>query len=292
MDLQALAARVDAHLGSGAQGVSVATPLPRLMLFRVTHTTELKPDLYEPIVCLILQGRKETTFGERTHTLEAGQSLLVSHDTPVLACVTAASPEVPYISAVLRLDLALLRSLNDEVGEALAARTPCGPAVSDLEPRLLDSLARYVALADDPLEARVMTPMLLRELHFRLLMAPHGGMLRELLRSDSHASHIARAIALIKRDFRSAITVPVLAREVGMSPSSFHKHFRDVTANTPLQFQKILRLREARRMLASGEHSVSSAAYDVGYGSPSQFSREYTRRYGVPPSAHLASAAR
>ncbi len=290
MDTRELAARVDALLGGAADGKSIATPLPRMMLFRMSHTTQLQPDLYEPIVCLILQGRKETTFGEVTHEIGPGQSLLVSHDAPVLARITAASPEIPYISVVLRLDLALLRSLYDEVGEEVAELAAPGPAVSDADPRLIDCLARYVALVDDPIEARVMTGMLLRELHFRLLMAPGGGVLRELLRHDSHASHIARAIALIRRDFRSAMAVPALAREVGMSPSSFHKHFRDVTSSTPLQYQKSLRLLEARRMLVSGEHSVSSVAYDVGYGSPNQFSREYARRYGVPPSAHLAAA--
>lgn len=290
MNTAVLAARVDELLGRGGVGKSIAMPLPRVGLFRMTHTTSLQPDLYEPIVCLILQGRKETTFGETTHVLNPGQSLLVSHDTPVLARITSASPETPYLSIVLRLDLALLRSLRDEMGETVATPVPAGPAISDTDPRLLDCLSRYLALVDDSLEARVMTPMILRELHFRLLLAPCGGRLRELLHHDSHASHIARAIALIKRDFRAPIAVPVLAREVGMSTSAFHKHFRDVTANTPLQYQKSLRLREARRMLVSGEHSVSSVAYDVGYGSPNQFSREYTRRYGVPPSAHLASA--
>lgn len=291
MDTRELAERVSAHL-RGADGERcIATPLPQVVLFGMSQTTELQPDLYEPIVCLILQGRKETTFGERTYEIGPGQSLLVSHDTPVLARITEASPEVPYISIVLRLDLALLRSLYDEMGEAAFALAPPGPAISDADPRLIDCLARYLALVDDPIEARVMSPMLLRELHFRLLMAQSGGMLRELLRHDSHASHIARAIALIKRDFRAAIAVPVLAREVGMSPSSFHKHFREITASTPLQYQKSLRLMEARRMLVSGEHSVSSVAYDVGYGSPNQFSREYVRRFGVPPSAHLASAA-
>ncbi|MFT5681919.1 MAG: AraC-like DNA-binding protein [Myxococcota bacterium] len=291
MDTQTLAARVDALIDADTSHKDIATPLPRMVLFRVSHTTELQPGLYEPIVCLILQGRKETTFGEVTLEIGPGQSLLVSHDTPVIARITSASPEVPYLAIVLRLDLALLRSLYDEMGEAAFEQAPPGPAVHDADPRLIDCLARYVVLADDPIEARVMAPMILRELHFRLLMAPHGGMLRELLRHDSHASHIARAISLIKRDFRSMIAVPDLAREVGMSASSFHKHFRDVTANTPLQYQKSLRLLEARRMLSSGEHSVTSVAYDVGYGSPNQFSREYSRRYGVPPSAHLASAA-
>jgi AraC-like DNA-binding protein len=116
-------------------------------------------------------------------------------------------------------------------------------------------------------------------------------MLRELLRHDSHASHIARAIARIRRDFRTPLTVPELARAAAMSESAFYKHFRDITASTPLQYQKDLRLLEARRLLSTGEHSVSTAAYEVGYESPSQFSREYARKFGVPPSTHLLAAS-
>ena len=117
--------------------------------------------------------------------------------------------------------------------------------------------------------------------------APHAGMLRALLRHDSHASNVARAIAKIRQDFRASMAVPELAREVGMSVSSFHKHFKEITSSTPLQYQKELRLIEARRLLMGGGQSVTTVAFDVGYGSPNQFSREYTRKFGVPPSAHL-----
>jgi transcriptional regulator GlxA family with amidase domain len=126
--------------------------------------------------------------------------------------------------------------------------------------------------------------MLLKEIHYRLLVSPLGHMLRSLIRHDSHATAIARAIALLRRDFRSPMVVETLARAVGMSASSFHKHFKDVTASSPLQYQKSLRLLEARRLLIGGTSSVTTAAFDVGYESPTQFSREYARRFGRPPS--------
>lgn len=150
-------------------------------------------------------------------------------------------------------------------------------------------LRRYLALAHDPAEARVLVPLIRRELHFRLLRSPAGAMLRRLLRSDSHASNIGNAIELLRLRYRERLEMDELARQVGMSTSAFYKHFKSVTATTPLQFQKNLRLTEARRLLVGGEHSVSTAAHAVGYESPSQFSREYSRRFGAPPRTALGS---
>jgi AraC-like DNA-binding protein len=147
-----------------------------------------------------------------------------------------------------------------------------------------------MALADSPADAKVLGPLALKEIHYRLLVSPFGGMLRNLIRHDSYASAIARAIGRIRDDIRSPITVPDLARQVGMSASSFHKHFKMITSTTPLQYQKELRLFEARRLLKTGGASVTAAAFDVGYESPNQFSREYARKFGVPPSQDTASA--
>jgi AraC-like DNA-binding protein len=209
---------------------------------------------------------------------------------PVISRITAARPGEPYLAMIMTIDIGLVRSLYEEVGEAASDGAPARSFASHrADPRLLDAFARYLTVAGDPVEARVMAPLVRREIHFRLLMAPHGGMLRNLLRVDSHASNIARAIARIRRDFRSAIAVPELARDTGMSPSSFHKHFRDITSTTPLQYQKELRLLEARRLLAAGEQSVSTVAYEVGYESPNQFSREYARKFGVSPRSHLSA---
>ncbi len=291
MDINTLAALVAARIDDQSETADTAMASPRLMLFRRTQPTALRPDFYEPVICLILQGSKELTVGDSTLQVGPGESLLVSHDLPVTARITSATPDAPYLSIVLLLDPSLIRSLSEEVSDAFVERAPArSTGVHEADTDLVSALARYVALASDSVERRVLEPMLLREIHFRLLMAPHGGMLRQLLRPDSHASNVSHAIARIRRDFRTSMAVPDLARAVGMSVSSFHKHFREITASTPLQYQKELRLLEARRLLTTGQHAVTTVAYDVGYGSPNQFSREYARKFGVPPSAHLAQA--
>ena len=143
-------------------------------------------------------------------------------------------------------------------------------------------------LADRPLEAKVIAPLIKREIHFRLLLAEHGGMLRRLLRRESHASRISKAISLLGERYTNPLSVPELANTVGMSVSSFHQHFKSITATTPLQYQKNLRLIEAQRLLVDGAKSVASVAYDVGYESLSQFSREYSRKFQMPPSTEIS----
>jgi len=292
LDVSNLAAHVAAHLHQNKDELcGAASPLPDLLLVQHVKPTEMSPTLYEPGICLTLQGRKETVFGETILKLGPGESSLVSHDIPVISRITVARPDEPYLAIIVMIDLSLLRGLYEELGNVAYTNAPARSlAATATNPRLLDCLSRYLAVASDPVEKRVMAPSLRRELHFRLLTAPHGGMLRALLRYDSHPSSIARAISQIRRDFRTPIAVADLAREVGMSPSSFHKHFRDITSTTPLQYQKELRLLEARRLLSKGEHLVSKVAYEVGYESPTQFSREYSRKFGVPPRLHLHSA--
>lgn len=288
MDIQTLASQTATYLAENTSEFPVSMPLPGMLLFQQLAPSVLTPALYEPVVCLILQGQKETIIGDTRLTLSPGESLLVSHDVPVIARITTASPSEPYLAIVLTLDISLLRSLYEEVSEAISddsIERASSAAVDKSDPRFIDSLSRYLSLANEPLEAKVMAPLLLREIHFRLLMARHGGMLRELLRHDSHASTITRAIARIRRDFRTSIAVPDLAREIGMSSSSFHKHFKAITSVTPLQYQKELRLLEAKRLLAVGDSQISDIAYEVGYESPNQFSREFARKFGASPRA-------
>ena len=265
------------------------SPLPDLVVLRHPRTTSFEATIYEPVLCLILQGRKQTTLGVDTYTLGQGDCLLVSHDLPVVSRITQA----PYLALLLDVKLETLRELYDEVADALPAATPEPRALEAYRaaPALVDALARYVALANSRTDATVLGPLVAKELHYRLLMAPLGGMLRSLLRHDSHASAVARAITQIRRDFRRSIAVPELARTVGMSGSSFHKHFKAVTAVSPLQYQKDLRLLEARRLLRGSTASVSAAAFAVGYESPTQFSREYARKFGVSPRHDLAGSA-
>lgn len=244
--------------------------------------------MYEPVLCLILQGQKEVTIGDERYALSAGECMLVSHDLPVLGRVTRA----PYLVALLSVDVPLLRSLYDDISHAdCAVAEARAISVENAEPALLDAMHRYLAAAECPVDTRVLGPMLAREVHYRLLRAPLGGMLRRLLRPDSNESAISRAIAQIRRDYRSPIEVSALARDVGMSVSAFHRHFKEVTSSSPLQFQKDLRMLAARRLLVTGAASVSSAAYEVGYQSPNQFSREYARKFGAPPSRDAARSA-
>jgi len=265
---------------------SVAQPMERLLLLRRDSPSSLEASLYEPVLCLILQGRKQVSIGEQTLSFGAGECLLVSHDLPVSSKIT----KVPYLALVFQVDLATIRKLYDEVASsALDDEHARSAEIHRADPELLDALGRYLALADSPADARVLGPLVSKELHYRLLVAPFGGMLRSLIRHDSNASAIARAIGHIRGDMRSPIAIPDLARRVGMSASAFHKHFKTITSTTPLQYQKELRLLEARRLLKTAGASVTTAAYEVGYESLSQFSREYARKFGAPPSQDLAS---
>jgi AraC-like DNA-binding protein len=264
-----------------------AQPMDGLLLLRQDSPSSFEASLYEPVLCLILQGRKQISIGEQTLSFGPGECLLVSHDLPVCSRIT----EAPYLALVLEVDVATIRKLYDEVAESALASERARAAVTHrADPGLLDALRRYLALADSPADARVLGPLIFKEIHYRLLVAPFGGMLRSLIRHDSNASAIARAIGHIRGDIRSPIAIPDLARRVGMSASSFHKHFKTITSTTPLQYQKELRLLEARRLLKTGGASVTTAAYEVGYESSSQFSREYARKFGVPPRRDMASA--
>jgi AraC-like DNA-binding protein len=252
-----------------------------LQILRQNFPSSFEASLYEPVLCLILQGGKEVSVGEQTLSFGPGECLLVSHDLPVCSRITKA----PYLALVFEVDIATIRELYDKVTEsALDSERARAARTHQADPGLLDALRRYLALADSPTDAKVLGPLTSKEIHYRLLVAPFGGMLRSLIRHDSNASAIARAIGYIRGDIRSPIAVPDLARRVGMSASSFHKHFKTITSTTPLQYQKELRLLEARRLLTTGGASVTAAAFDVGYESPSQFSREYARMFGVPPS--------
>ena len=285
--MERLVAQAEALLTAGGKGESSSvSPLPGLMILRHREPTPHTASLYQPVLCLILQGSKETRLGGANHTLGAGQALIVSHDVPVQSRITVARPGQPYLAVILSIDIPMLRGLYEEVGDLPASGTHAGSMVAALaDANLLDCISRYLALAASPIERRVLAPLVLREIHFRLLMTQQGLMLRRLLRHDSHESTIARAISRIRRDFRESISVPEIAREVNMSSSSFHKHFRAVTSTTPLQYQKQLRLLEAKTLLEGGDHSVTSAAFEVGYESSSQFSREYARYFGVSPSS-------
>ncbi|KIC23535.1 MULTISPECIES: AraC family transcriptional regulator [unclassified Leisingera] len=268
----------------GALDTGCETGVGGLFAFCSEKRTEFQAMIYEPVMCLVLQGAKEAHLEDRTVRYGAGKSLIVSHALPVSAGVIDASQYKPYVSLALQLDLAMVRSLYDEIGTLPdARRTSHSMSVADGDAALFDAVGRLFRLAQDPVEVQALAPLVLKEIHFRLLRAQHGGMLRQLLLHESPASRITKAIALIREQYKSPLPVADLAAEAGMSQSTFHEHFKALTSTTPLQYQKELRLMEARRLLLGGGKSVASAAYDVGYESPTQFSREYVRKFGVPP---------
>ncbi len=285
MQINKLASKVrDYAKSSGLSDELITTGLADLNVFSKDENTTFEAVLYQPVFCLILQGRKETVIGDRKITYGKGDALVVSHDLPVVSRVTKASPHEPYLALVFHLDLGILRSLDDQIqsGEHQASQAT-SIALHVAESPLIDALERYFDLRDNPIDSEVVAPLVRREIHFRLLRAPYGAMLRKMLNRDSHASRIDQAIGLIRQQYKSNVSVPELAQSVGMSASSFHDHFKSVTQTTPLRYQKDLRLMEAKRLLSEGAHSVSSVAYEVGYESPNQFSREYARKFGIPP---------
>jgi AraC-like DNA-binding protein len=247
--------------------------------------SNIEVSVYEPVLCLILQGSKMVTVGDQTVHLSAGKALLVSHNLPVVSQITKASAGEPYLAVILLLDLQLVRSLYDQVAELPPPNARVWSLSAALvEPAWLAPLVRYLELMDNPWDAKVLGPSTLREIHYRLLLSPIGQRLRNLLVADSHASRIAKAIRLLRSEYRSQLKVPDLAKVAGMSASSFHEHFKQVTGTTPLQFQKSLRLIEARLLLTQRCITVSDVAFAVGYESPTHFSRDYVRKFGLPPS--------
>ena len=266
--------------------------LPATHIFQRDKVSPFEAVVYNPVICLILQGKKEMHIGQKRVSLATGDALLVSHDLPVTSKITEASPESPYRALIFSIDLDVLRSLYEQVGEAVSdAHHATSLSASVADPAWIKPMVRYLELMDAPLDAQVLGPMILKEIHFRLLMSPIGGMLRNLLSVDSHASRIAKSIQQIRANFRKPLVVGDLARVAGMSQSSFHEHFKSVTGTSPLQYQKDLRMIEARALLSRGLPSVSVVGFEVGYESPTHFSRDYSRKFGCSPKHHLAREA-
>ena len=263
--------------------------LPGAGVFQRDQVSDYEASVYEPVICLVLQGKKEIQMADQSVTLTQGDALIVSHRLPVLSKILSATPAKPYRSLVFMLNLGILRSLAGQVRSVSSHSVdPNSLSSSPADPTWLDPMARYLQLANDPVAAEVLGPMILKEIHFRMLTSHIGGMLRSLLAVDSHASKISKSIMRLRENFRTPLVVPDLAREVGMSASSFHEHFKSVTGTTPLQYQKDLRMIEAQSLLRLGGKTVSEVGFDVGYESPTHFSRDYSRKFGCSPKTHLA----
>lgn len=265
------------------------TPIPGLVAIRATERSALSYQIARPLACLVLQGRKQVAMGSQSFTFAAGDSLLVMADVPTVSQVTQASAAAPYCSLVLDLDPAVIAGLSTE----MAALDDDGQAPVRAEPtdaHLHDTALRLMRLLARPASIPVLKDALVREFHYWLLLGRHGAAIRRLGLPDSHVRRVARAVAVLRRDYARRLPVEQLAELAGMSPSSFHHHFRAVTSLTPLQFQKQLRLIEARRLMLADGASASLAAHTVGYESVQQFTREYGRMFGMPPVREVLAA--
>ena len=264
------------------------TALPGVSLLRAAAVTEPLGEVAEPAVAVIAQGAKATTLNGRAFPHGAGQFAVVPVELPVVGHITQASPEAPLLAVVLPLRQETIAGLLAETVAAAPlgalAALPAGITVSDASPALLDAIARLVGLLDEPRAAAVLAPGISREILWRLLTGPQGAVMRQIGLADSRLAHLARAITWIRGHYDQAIQVEDLAALATMSVRSFHRHFRALTSMTPVQFQKQIRLHEARARLLANPGDIAGAGYAVGYGSPSQFSREYRRMFGLPPS--------
>jgi len=277
--LDAVRRHADLHTDAGGFGKS---PVPGLMTVRAFAPSGLQHAVSKPIVCFVVQGAKNVATGATSVTFSAGESLLVTADVPIVSQITRASLAAPYLSLVLELDQAVIAELGVQMGAA-----PEGPhaplRVDTTDAEVADAALRLLRLLDRPAAVPVLHAQLLRELHYWLLAGRHGPALRRLGWPNGPAQRLARAIALLRSEFARTLPVERLAEAAGMSQSSFHQHFRAVTSLSPLQFQKQLRLIEARRLMLAEGASASTAAFAVGYESVPQFTREYGRLFGTTP---------
>lgn len=266
-----------------------ATAVPELSLIRFSTPTDSVPVVYEPSLCLIAQGSKRVELAGEAFQYDPAHFLLVSVDLPVCGRVTEATPSAPYLGLKITLDTGIIGELVADGAGTDARGAARGLAVSPVEPPLLDAVGRLVGLGDNPRDAVALAPLVLREISYRLLTGAQGMRLRQIAAAGGPAQRIARAIRWLRDHFAEPLRVEVLAREVRMSQSAFHHHFKGVTAMSPLQYQKRLRLQEARRLMLGEGLDASAAAFRVGYESPSQFSREYSRQFGAPPRRDVAA---
>lgn len=272
-------------------------PLPGLSLHRSTMPGEPLHSVYDPVFCVIAQGSKEVFLGSERYLYDTAHYLIVTAELPVVAHVLEASKERPYLSLRLKLDPVLVSSVMVEAGHTALQQYSSVRAinVSPMETDLLDAVVRLVRVAESPGEARFLAPLITREIIYRLLVGEQCDRLRYIVVQNGHAHHIARAIERFRKEFDQPLPIEHVAQELGMSVSSFHHHFKAVTALSPLQFQKRLRLQEARRLMLGEALDAASAAYRVGYDDASHFSREYKSLFGAPPMRdvqQLRSAAR
>ena len=284
-ELAALAASIERHWSRYGR----ETPVDGLLLARAESPSGIMRSVYRPSFCLVVQGAKATMLGGTPYLYAAGQCLLASVDLPVTARITEASVSRPYLAMSLAIDPATVAELVNGHAEKLGdGSSPPAIATSDLDRDLCDPLRRLLGLMDSPQDIAVLAPLIRREIVWRLLRGRLGPLLRQIGLADGRTARIGRATAWLREHYADTIRVADLAAIAHMSIPSFHRHFKAVTTMTPVQFQKQVRLQEARRRLLCAE-GVATVGYSVGYESLSQFNRDYRRVFGAPPGRDAMS---
>jgi AraC-like DNA-binding protein len=273
----------------GHVGVS-ATAIPQLQLLREERPCARVRSVLRPSLCFLVQGAKEVTVGSEPLRYRSGEFLFTSVELPVTGEVIEATPAAPYLCLVLQIDPSVVFELASASAGHLPAPTGSSKRaifVGKSDELMTHAFLRLMLCLKNPLDAEVLAPIVIREITFRLLLGPYGDAVREQVIVGSQTQRVVKAIERLKRDYARSLRIEELAGVAGMSPSSFHQHFKKVTALSPLQYQKQLRLQEARRLLLSETDSARDVGFRVGYESASQFSREYARFFGLPPTIDL-----
>ena len=261
------------------------TEIPGLSLFRRNEPTEPISGMYEPSICMAIQGAKRVLLGEDTFVYDAQHYLITSVHLPTIVQIIEASPEKPYLGLRLKLDLREISQLmvGNNLPQPRIQQSNRGMATGKITLPLINAVQRLIDLLGEQQDIPILAPIIQREIIYRLLVGDQGERLRQIASAGSQSHQIARAIDWLKVNYTQPLRIEDLAAEVRMSSSTFHHHFRSMTTLSPLQFQKNLRLQEARRLMLAERMDAATAAFQVGYESPSQFSREYNRLFGAPP---------
>ncbi|MBS1183671.1 MAG: AraC family transcriptional regulator [Proteobacteria bacterium] len=278
------------RLASGAVNRRTETGIPRVAMVQGKVPEHELSAVYEPMLNVILRGSKTLTVGDRVLHYDAATYFVMSVGLPAIGQVRPAATGEPYLAVSLTLQPRIIADLLSDLPVPAGGRfSECGFSVAPVTAELLDAWLRMLRLMQRPCEIPALAPVYEREILFRVLQGPHGAMLRDIGLPDTALSRVNNAIHWIRQNFDAALRIETLAERAAMSPSAFHRHFKAVTALSPLQYQKRIRLLRARALLIAGEGSVTGIASDVGYESPTQFSREYARLFGMPPSKDVAT---
>jgi AraC-like DNA-binding protein len=276
------------------KGEQHTTAVPGLSLFRRDEPTGPIRGMYEPSICLVAQGAKRVLLGDDAYVYDAHHYLITSVHLPTVVQIIDASREKPYLGLRLKLDQREISQLmvDSNLPPPRAQQASRGMATGEVTVPLLNAFQRLIDLLAEEKDIPILAPVIQREIIYRLLVGDQGARLRQIASTGSRSQQIARAIDWLKNNFTRPMSIDDLAAQAGMSSSTFHHHFRSMTALSPLQFQKRLRLQEARRLMLAERRDAATAAFQVGYESPSQFSREYNRLFGAPPLRDVAGLRR